>query len=532
MAATVANKPNYMKKIIRLNLMALALFAWTGGVSLAQSTAFTYQGRLDDSGAVANGSYDLSFAAYDATVNGNLISPIVTNSAVTVSNGLFTTTVDFGSGVFTGTNLWLEIAVSTNAADTFSVIAPRQQFSPTPYALYSQSALFAQTAGAANTLASSTVSVPQLNTVAAPASGQVLAYNGTQLVWQDPVIGGNTGGWSLNGNSGTTPGADFLGTTDSKALEFKVGNVRGLRIEPTGSSYPNVIGGGPSNLASNAVTGAAIGGGINNVAGGQQTFVGGGYQNHATGYISAIAGGAYNVANSDEAFVGAGAYNTAGYYSVVGGGSQNSANGNLSTVVGGYANVASGNDSWFLFNPDFSSAGNGIGEATVGGGFGNTASSSGATVPGGLGNTAAGIGSFAAGSLAKANNNGTFVWSDYAFAAGQFSSLTDNQFLIRAAGGVGIGTAKTPPGGLRVDSGGLAVTGGSSPNYPGASGVFIEKSAGVGAMFAFNYNAGGGPLSLCLNSPGGNVGVVQWVRIVNVIATQGADDVTVIKLVF
>lgn len=30
--------------------------------------------------------------------------------------------------------------------------------------------------------------------------------------------------WSLTGNSGTTPGTNFLGTVDSKALLFKVNN--------------------------------------------------------------------------------------------------------------------------------------------------------------------------------------------------------------------------------------------------------------------------------------------------------------------
>ena len=104
------------------------------------TTAFTYQGQLNDTGAAATGSYDISFADDDAPANGNLIGNIVTNLAVGVSNGLFTTSVDFGDGVFTGQGLWLEIAVSTNGANAFSIIAPRQQFTPTPYALYAQTA--------------------------------------------------------------------------------------------------------------------------------------------------------------------------------------------------------------------------------------------------------------------------------------------------------------------------------------------------------------------------------------------------------
>src|SRR5262249_10122041 len=61
-----------------------------------------------------------------------------------------------------------------------------------------------------------------------------------------------------------------------------------------------------------------------------------------------------------------------------------------------------------------------------------------ATVPGGVNNTAAGYSSFAAGRRAKANHQGAFVWADSADA--DFASTASNQFLIRATGGVGIGT--------------------------------------------------------------------------------------------
>jgi Pectate lyase superfamily protein len=107
----------------------------------AQGTAFTYQGRLNDSGSPARGSYDVTFALYNST---NLISPIVagpiTNSAVAVTNGLFTTLLDFGPGIFTGTNYWLEIAVRTHGANNFTTLSPRQQLTPNPYAIYAEEA--------------------------------------------------------------------------------------------------------------------------------------------------------------------------------------------------------------------------------------------------------------------------------------------------------------------------------------------------------------------------------------------------------
>src|SRR3982751_4303654 len=37
--------------------------------------------------------------------------------------------------------------------------------------------------------------------------------------------------WNLTGNTGTTPGTNFLGTTDAKALMFKVNNQRSGYID-------------------------------------------------------------------------------------------------------------------------------------------------------------------------------------------------------------------------------------------------------------------------------------------------------------
>jgi hypothetical protein len=279
---------------------------------------------------------------------------------------------------------------------------------------------------------------------------------------------------------------------------------------------------------SNTVTApfGTVGGGVRNIAAGWGAMEGGGYQNIAAGYLSSVVGGAYNAANDSEAFVGAGAYNTAGYFSAVAGGESNTATNLYSVVVGGQANTASGawsfvgggTDSTDISPPlgnvasgDYSVVVGGDGNhataqaATVGGGADNTASAFGATVPGGGLNVAGGNFSFAAGYNAHANTFGSFVWADP--TAGAFSSGANFQFLVRASGGVGIGTAQTPPGGLRADSGGLAVTGASSPHYPGSAGVFIEKVPNYGgAVYAYDYNANG-PLSLALNSPGGNVGI-------------------------
>src|SRR4051794_36503972 len=91
--------------VVALQLASSDLFA--------EETKFTYQGRLNDASGPANGVYDLTFTIYDLPT-GNGAFAVETNLATGVTNGLFTTTVDFGSVVseliFSGPERWLEIA--------------------------------------------------------------------------------------------------------------------------------------------------------------------------------------------------------------------------------------------------------------------------------------------------------------------------------------------------------------------------------------------------------------------------------------
>ncbi|HEY2329257.1 MAG TPA: sialidase family protein [Verrucomicrobiae bacterium] len=106
----------------------------------AQGTAFNYQGRLGDAGSPANGSYDFRFAVFNAVTNGSQISVPLTNSAVAVSNGLFSVTLDFGAGVFTGGSDWLDLAVRATGATNFTALVPRQPVLPVPYAIFATGA--------------------------------------------------------------------------------------------------------------------------------------------------------------------------------------------------------------------------------------------------------------------------------------------------------------------------------------------------------------------------------------------------------
>lgn len=120
--------------------VALLFVFCAAGRLAAQGTAFNYQGRLNDAGAPANGTYDLRFAVFNAVTNGIQITYSLTNAAVAVSNGLFAVTLDFGNNVFTGTNYWLDIGVRTNGGASFTALFPRQPILPVPYAVFANSA--------------------------------------------------------------------------------------------------------------------------------------------------------------------------------------------------------------------------------------------------------------------------------------------------------------------------------------------------------------------------------------------------------
>jgi hypothetical protein len=122
-----------MKTKLHKLLIALALIAGVYQVA-AQGTAFTYQGQLRTSAGPANGTYDLTFALWNASSGGSQVGTTVTASGTIVSNGLFTVTLDFG-GVFTGPATWLQLGVRTNGAVLFSPLTPRQELTPTPYSI-------------------------------------------------------------------------------------------------------------------------------------------------------------------------------------------------------------------------------------------------------------------------------------------------------------------------------------------------------------------------------------------------------------
>ncbi|UCG57691.1 MAG: tail fiber domain-containing protein [Phycisphaerales bacterium] len=105
-------------------------------------TAFTYQGRLTESGGAADGLYDFRFVLYDHPDPGagTQVGEPYYADEVDVTDGYFTVLVNFGAEVFDGEPRWLEVAVKPALTDMLHVVLePRQQITPTPYAIHASS---------------------------------------------------------------------------------------------------------------------------------------------------------------------------------------------------------------------------------------------------------------------------------------------------------------------------------------------------------------------------------------------------------
>ena len=104
----------------------LSTFNLQPSTVLAQGTAFTYQGRLNDGGNPANGNYDLRFTIYDSTnIPGVVIAGPLTNSATAVSNGLFTANLDYGPAFSPARPAGWTLACGPTAARTDSSCSVR-----------------------------------------------------------------------------------------------------------------------------------------------------------------------------------------------------------------------------------------------------------------------------------------------------------------------------------------------------------------------------------------------------------------------
>jgi len=268
---------------------------------------------------------------------------------------------------------------------------------------------------------------------------------------------------TVDGASGgtiTTKVAIGPGTTNPGLNAFAAGE-NGLA-----SGDRSTVGGGWGNEATGAS--ATVAGGGFGHASGTQSFIGGGTGNAASGLRSVIAGGVVNSATANQSFIG--------------GGGNNTNNGSTSVIVGGNYNYTHGYAAFLggggteNIQADSNSAGGDY--SVVVGGRQNAAFGSHAVIPGGLSNRALGDYSFAAGRRAKANHQGAHVWADATDA--DFSSTGNNQFLIRANGGVGIGT-NSPGAALHVTTDAKSYTGYFTNGYGTEGKGVLGYYTGTGA---------------------------------------------------
>lgn len=401
--------------------------------AIAQEEAVTYQGQLNLSGESHTGLVDLQFTIFDQLSSGLAIAQ-TSLVDVPVEDGLFQVELDFGPGVFNDQPRYLEVRVDGVA------LSPRQAVRPAPMALF--------------------------------------ALNGNQ---GPPGADGAENAWGLQGSAGTNPAVDYIGTSDDQPVVLKadgrrVGWLESIALD-TGSTA-NVLLGSEANTVASGAVGATVGGGggpvdpeifdqgpnhvidsygtvsggLNNRSNGFAT-VGGGWINSADGLGSVVSGGVDNVASGLRSMIGGGILNSVagsnsvvaggimnsatGHRSFIGGGESNSTNAEHTVVAGGVSNSATDSGSFVGGGEDNQAANS---NAVVSGGQGNLAAGMYSMVPGGFNNEASGDQSLAAGTRATAGHNGTFVWGDTS-TPDRFESTANNQFLIRATGGVGIGTS-------------------------------------------------------------------------------------------
>ena len=143
------NRKNLL--VLGLIVLALAAAALTRQNTYADNTlngdvvesnlindAFIYQGRLNDNGQAANGTYDFQAYIFSAAEGGALLANH-SNLGTAVANGLFQLEIQVDHNIFnSGGQRWLEIWVSPAGENEWITLTPRQEIQPVPQAVYAE----------------------------------------------------------------------------------------------------------------------------------------------------------------------------------------------------------------------------------------------------------------------------------------------------------------------------------------------------------------------------------------------------------
>src|SRR2546427_2544447 len=305
----------------------------------AQTTAFTYQGRLTDGGTSANGNYDLQFALWDSSSGGSQIGSTQQISTVAVSSGVFAVTLDFGANAFPGANRFLEISARVSGASAFILLSPRQQITSTPYAVRSGNATIADTATNATQLGG--VSASQyVQTNDARLTDSRAPTTGSSNYVQNSTNQQSSSNFNISGNG--TAGGMLSGNIVSAATQFNIGVSRVLTSVSSnfGESLFAGIGAGQANTTGGSNTFVGSSAGRSNTTGSSNSFFGFdagvfGTTGCCNSFFGVVAGENNNADDNSFFGFGAGLKNTTG--------TKNAFFGTLS----GNTNLTGSNDAFF-----------------------------------------------------------------------------------------------------------------------------------------------------------------------------------------
>jgi hypothetical protein len=136
------------KVIYAFHILLVVMLAWGLGYSVARGqdgtspapkapqaavSGFTYQGSLKHSGSAVNASCQMAFRLFGSSGGTDLVGTPFTTT-VSVADGLFSQALDFGNGVFDGSQRWLEVRVKCPSETVFTALE-RQEIKASPYAL-------------------------------------------------------------------------------------------------------------------------------------------------------------------------------------------------------------------------------------------------------------------------------------------------------------------------------------------------------------------------------------------------------------
>jgi len=207
-----------------------------------------YQGYLTDAeGNPMNGSHTLVFRLYDAETEGTELW--AETRTITVLDGFFNILLgSIGSipySTFESDNVYLTLKIGDDPE-----MMPRKHLVSVGYAFRAHTAdhaggfdpdRFVETINRIRSDSGNVDLVAGNNmTITSDSLNHQIIISTSGSTQEEPC-------WNLAGNSNTTPGTDFLGTTDEKPFELKVNSERALRIEPK-DICANIIGGSSLNV--------------------------------------------------------------------------------------------------------------------------------------------------------------------------------------------------------------------------------------------------------------------------------------------